>query len=260
MNVPPFQRHFDYVAPAVALGAGVTRMISVPMATSQEFLLRAIATTHTSRDYLIRVYRAGGGLLYSADGVSGRALPTSGVFWPVFPQESFPADGMLQVELTNTSLATNTIQVVFRGVTIEPAAGYDLPAAAVEQPWIGSKTHTLATGTVVLQEQSVQLRDGLGFFIRSLSLADDLSAASVAAELFFTLRDLAGRFYSNDWVPASCLFGSTAFGPGAGLGALCVPIFVPGNGALLYNIRRADATIDPCRFNLAFAGGKIVGV
>ncbi len=107
---------FDYVYDVVLSGNQVLNDQVVSIYTEADFAWRALIVNVATGTFKVRFtdgqgYYLSSGLIDSANLTSSPADP-----WIVFPEVVFPAGGRISIDITDTSGATNTIQLLFRGV------------------------------------------------------------------------------------------------------------------------------------------------
>lgn len=107
---------YDYIFNIVLTASANLPNQSVNISTEADFALRALVLASNTGAFLWRITDAQGYQL-SNNYLSSSMLLTNGVPSPyvIMPQVIFPAGGRITIDLIDTSAATNTIQMAFRG-------------------------------------------------------------------------------------------------------------------------------------------------
>lgn len=107
---------FDYVYNVVLTANQVLNAQVVVIFPEADFACRGITFVNTG---LFSVqFQDGQGYYLSSGQVYSTNMPsTPGDPWPWFPEVIYPAGGKIYINITELSGATNTVQIVFRGVS-----------------------------------------------------------------------------------------------------------------------------------------------
>jgi hypothetical protein len=181
----------------------------------------------------------------------------------IFPQIVYPANGVIQIDVTNTGAsAVTNLTFFWRGVKLFPwgaVPGYTYPrklsALSFSYPILVNNLGV----SEIRPNQIFTVKGDADFVIRAGQATAPFQAAGprTLAEVSFVLRDFNKKPYSNDYVPLDILFGSAAwpdtiplgptpsfvapFSTGPSQPGLYYPeIYVPKNHQMIYDIQRAD--------------------
>ena len=115
---------YDYIYDVVLTGNQALRDQIVAIQNDADFVLRSIKLASYTGAFQIRLSDSQG--TYLSNGYLNYGVFLSGgvaVEFPMFPELTFPAGGRIGIDITDTSGATNTIEIAFRG-----AKRYRVPA------------------------------------------------------------------------------------------------------------------------------------
>ncbi len=295
------ERHHDYVLgpnqdvrlASVAAGA-LIKGVTLQLDTDAPFVLRSRAvrqqyTGELTQDGLqfLRMRWAGPGLDYRQQGMVPAAVEMAnygqlGNPKPIFPPVSYPANGVITVDLENTgSSAITNLKLFWRGVKLFPwgtVPGYTYPAR-MSSLWFNYPQPIDALGVSELRQDNIfTIKPDADFVVRGGQVTAPFSLdGRTFAEVGIRLKDFNKKPYSNDYVPLDVLFGSgdfpatipigpapsflSPFGTGPGQPGLFFPeLYVPKNHQLLYDLQRTDGAGGSNQaesFVIVWAGSKV---
>ena len=251
------ERHQDYVLRNIGIAGNTTANFIVKLDSDAPFALRSIAASGMGTTYQLTITGlddrkyVGGGPLAAVD-----SLLNPNSFFIIYPQIPFPAQGTIQVTVTNLSGGgIDGGVLVFRGTKLDPEGtvfGPQYPPTFSELNFRYGYNFIVPLGSggtpTVFAYQPLNIQSDADFVVRMLSFYSQ-SINGVADFIVGTcdviLRDQYGKAYSNDWVPAETLF-PTNTGNNVGVGlSFSVPdvtifpeIYLKANTQLLLDIRR----------------------
>ena len=278
------QRHQDYVLgpnqdsrlASIAAGQTITG-IELPLDTDAPFVLRARAvrqqftyTNPPTQNGLqclktrwtgpLKDYRQQQLVLESC---SMAFFGQVGAWKPEFPNVSYPAGGVLTVDVFNSGAnAITNLYLFFRGVKLYPWGS--VPAYTYPKRFGGIAFNyqipILNLGVSELRDnQTFTVKQDADFVLRAGQATPPFSLDGVRqfSEVFMQLMDFNKKPYSNDLMPLDILFGGggfpaaypvgplatdvTPFGTGPGRPGLFYPeIYIPANHQLIYRLQRSD--------------------
>jgi hypothetical protein len=195
---------------------------------------------------------------------------------PEWPNLTYPASGVIWVDLVNTGAnAITNLQLFFRGVKLYPQGvmpGYTYPQRFAGLPFVYPVTVAALGVTETRNNLIFTVKPDADFVFRAGQAGRTL--APLTWEVFITLKDWTGKAYSNAPIHADVFFGRTntpsaypvgltsvhpitgALSPG-----LAYPeIYLPLKQQLYYDISRSDAAYQgalPVDYPFELIGQKV---
>ena len=279
------QRHFDYVLgpnqdsrlASVAAGQTITG-IALQLDADAPFVLRSramrqsysAALTQNGLQFL-RTRWAGPTVDYRSQDFLLASLEMAnfgqvGNPKPISPEVTYPANGILTVDIQNTGASAITnLTMVWRGVKLFPAGvvpAYEYPARFAGLSFCYPISIAALGVSEIRNNQLFTVKQDADFVIRGAQATAPRQSEGPRSlgELFFRLLDHNKKPYSNDYVPFDIFFGAgswpatipmgvtpsfrSPFGTGPFQPGLVYPeIYIPANHQFWYDVKRSDGAV-----------------
>lgn len=261
------QRFFDYFDEfTLAGGSNTTRILQLAgsgMAAFFPFALRSVHMTGAALDGVTwRIRRVDGSYIDSEpiQRLNYCSQSYSVNFWPIFPQEPFPAGGALFTDFYNDNVASEPIKVIYRGVQYVPDGTepfYTYPERYTETRFDYQQYQTVAKQTSgELENLSLTIGLDADFVMRGVTGAQDVNF-DTPSDIRIQFKSQSGVRYSNAPVPFRFIVGQ--FIPEF-VRPFVPELYIPRGGVLWYNITRNDPAGSTAVQGIRFTGAKITEV
>ena len=119
---------FSYVYNVTLTANQELRDQTVPIMTDSEFFWCALIVTAATGTFSVRFLNQAGYYLSNAFILSSNLSTSATDPWPVLPPEGFMPGSQIGIDILDTSGATNTVQLLFRGFKRYKRSGYFNPS------------------------------------------------------------------------------------------------------------------------------------